>query len=404
MMQEIEALAQRGWRVIPCTVKGKKPLIKNWPRLASSDALAIRRWAEQHPGCNWGVVTGAESGVFVVDIDGEEGRASLAALEAQHGALPVTLMSRSGRLDGGEHRWFNYPVDRWIRSSTGTVSANLDIQSDGKHVIVSPSIHHSGRPYQWLNPEHPVVDAPGWLLDLLKGKGGNRNAQSTFSGVLFEGKRNNGLFRHGCGLRRMGWTLEQIEAELLNINARKCMPPLPAKEVHQIAASAAKYPPGGPDPLVTAWAAVLKEQHAGGYEQFLALARHLQLARLGRTIALPVVRIGALMCRDWTQIRRWRQRAVRDGWLHCINRSLWLEKRASLFVYSNVPLASDVPLISGVPLAKDRCPQTAYVPLSQTADVPLGLTSLSGLVGHHDRIGASVPDSTEVDGFVEVLL
>ena len=48
----------------------------------------IRQWAVQHPGCNWALATGHQSGLFVLDVDGEPGRAELAALEAKQGRCP----------------------------------------------------------------------------------------------------------------------------------------------------------------------------------------------------------------------------------------------------------------------------------------------------------------------------
>jgi hypothetical protein len=116
--RELERLAQRGWRLLPCVAGGKTPLLKRWPALASSDLVTVKVWAAQYPNCNWGMATGAVSGVFVLDVDGEAGRASLAKLEAQYGPLPVTLTSRTGRVDGGEHRWFNFPVGFAFESVT----------------------------------------------------------------------------------------------------------------------------------------------------------------------------------------------------------------------------------------------------------------------------------------------
>ncbi len=314
---EIERLALRGWRLLPCAARGKRPLLKGWPRNASSDFATVRAWAAQFPNCNWGVATGIESGVFVLDVDGEVGRTSLAALERQHGPLPVTLTSITGREGGGEHRWFNHPTDRWIRSSTGTLGAKLDVQANGKQVLVPPSTHPSGRTYQWANPGAPIADAPSWLLDLLTGKARQqRDTPSTRTRIIVEGQRNDSLFRYGCAMRRRGATQEQIERRLFSKNDDECTPPLTVKEVRQIAASAVKYPVGGPDPLEAAWKAVSTETHRRGYEKFVALARQLQLARPGLPIALPLKRIGFLMGCDWTQARRWRHYAIRDGWLH----------------------------------------------------------------------------------------
>jgi hypothetical protein len=62
-------------------------------------------------------------------------------------------------------------------------------------------------------------------------------------------------------------------------------------------------------------AAMFKETPWHEYGPFIALAHELQFARPELSIALPLERIGGLMGCDWTQVRRWRKRVVREGWL-----------------------------------------------------------------------------------------
>jgi hypothetical protein len=348
-VSEIERLAQWGWRLLPCAVRGKTPLLKRWPAVASSDLATIYEWAAQFPNCNWGVATGPDSRVFVLDVDGEQGRASLSSLERQYGPLPPTLTSRTGR---GEHRWFNYPGAREIRGSAGKLGQGLDIRGSGGYAIVPPSVHSSGRLYQWGERISArteswllVGDAPSWLLDLLSDKNrGNSPSQSERVGIVVEGQRNDVLFRFACAMRRRGATQEEIERKLIQKNERECRPKLEVDEVRKIATGAANYEPGGPDPLETAWEAVLSESHARGYEQFKALARTLQLARPVLLIALPLKRIGGLMECDWTQVRRWRQRAECEGWL-CLKERHIPHLKAALYIFNEFPAAS-VPLKS----------------------------------------------------------
>ncbi len=81
----LEGLARRGLRLFPCKPRDKKPLLKSWQLRASSDLSTIHAWATQNPGCNWGVTTGPESNVFVLDVDGVVGRVALASLEDNMG-------------------------------------------------------------------------------------------------------------------------------------------------------------------------------------------------------------------------------------------------------------------------------------------------------------------------------
>jgi hypothetical protein len=71
---EIIAAAGRGWRLFPVKAGDKKPpLLKDWPAKASCDLSQLEEWARRFPGCNWGLACGPESGVYVLDIDGEAG-------------------------------------------------------------------------------------------------------------------------------------------------------------------------------------------------------------------------------------------------------------------------------------------------------------------------------------------
>ena len=56
-----------GWRVLP--VKGKIPLLKDWPTLATTDEATIRRWWTEDPTANIGLATGKASDLFVLDVD-----------------------------------------------------------------------------------------------------------------------------------------------------------------------------------------------------------------------------------------------------------------------------------------------------------------------------------------------
>lgn len=353
-VDSLEVLLHRGFRIFPCRPRDKKPLLRGWQVKASSSLSAARDWVRQNPGCNWGVATGPQSAVFILDVDGEAGRSSLSSLERIYGPLPFTLTSRSGRSDGGEHRWFRYPADREIRNSAGTLGRGLDIRGAGGYVVAPPSTHETGSAYRWVDLRAPVEDAPSWLLELVSTSAPNKDDQrmrktdapAERSGptnlkaptprfdILVKGGRNDGLFRYACALRKRGSTREQIESELLAMNDRRCIPPLPKigpDGVLTIAASAARYPVGGPDLLESAWQAVQGEKHARGYEQFIAIARNLQRERPKFSIALPLERIGEVMGVHWTQVGRWRRRAVRDGWLHLAENDIPHRKAACFF-------------------------------------------------------------------------
>ncbi len=139
--------AAQGWRVLPLhgpemSGKGKRPLLKKWPSLATTDPALIKRWWEQWPEANVGILTGG--GLVVVDVDGQTGRESLSALEGRLGKLPKTRMALTG--GGGFHLYFR--CDRPLPTRAG-LEPGIDIRGEGGCVVAPPSVHVSGEVYRW---------------------------------------------------------------------------------------------------------------------------------------------------------------------------------------------------------------------------------------------------------------
>jgi hypothetical protein len=237
----------------------------------------------------------------------------LVALEAQHGPLPITLTSITGRKDGGEHRWFRYPAECQIRGSRGRLGFGLDVRGTAGYVIAPPSVHESGREYKWAEPQHHIAAAPNWLIEMLTDKTIPSCRSPQERAILAEGQRNDGLARYAGALRKKGAELLELERKLLEANVRRCRPPLDDAEVLKIAASVARYPAGGPDPLESAWEATQGKAYSSNEARFLGLCRHLQHSRPNLDIALPLKKIGALMGLHCTRISDYRKAAVKRG-------------------------------------------------------------------------------------------
>jgi len=244
---EVRAAAGRGWQLFPVDARGKRPLIGGWPEAASSDITRLDLWAHQYPACNWGLATGTDSGLVVIDVDGVEGRASLADLERQGLTLPVTLTVTTGRTDGGEHRYYRPPSGVDIRNDqSGKIGAHVDVRGTGGFVVCPPSIHASGKQYRFLDPSAPVADLPGWVIGRLTVRPPMPTAPAKASPqVVGKGSRTNTLVSLAGTMQRRGMTLEAIEAALLAENAAKCDPPLPEAKVKNIAADIVKRYPAG---------------------------------------------------------------------------------------------------------------------------------------------------------------
>jgi hypothetical protein len=151
--------AAGGLPVFSCLPRGKAPAVSRGFLSATTNPATIRRyWTD--PDRNIGIPTGVSSGLWVLDIDGEEGEASLLDLEARHGAIPKTRVSITSR---GRHVWFACRAP--IPSSAGRISPGIDVRGDGGYVIAPPSIHESGHRYTFLgDPWAPIEPAPAWLI------------------------------------------------------------------------------------------------------------------------------------------------------------------------------------------------------------------------------------------------
>ncbi|HEY0379851.1 MAG TPA: bifunctional DNA primase/polymerase [Pyrinomonadaceae bacterium] len=226
----------------------KSPYTANGFKDATRDASIIRLWARKWPEANIGVPTGEVSGWLALDIDPRHGGdVSLTSLIEEHGdGWLETMQARTG--GGGHHIIFKYPQGSNIRNSAGRLGEGIDVRGEGGYIIVPPSLHASGRPYEWLN-NLELAEPPEWLIKLLtiesqpvaaKVRSGARSGAS-IGAVIPEGERNEALFKIGCALRGQGVGSAEIEAELLRINRERCAPPLPENEVTKTAKSAARY-------------------------------------------------------------------------------------------------------------------------------------------------------------------
>ncbi len=131
---------------------------------ASSDPQRVGRWWTRWPQANIGARV--PSSLFVLDLDPRHGGLDrLAALEAEHGLLPPTRVSYSGRGDGGQHRWFLHPGGPL---SAARLGPGLDVKTSAGYVLLPPSRHPAtGKPYTWAEPTLDPVRVPAWLHRLL---------------------------------------------------------------------------------------------------------------------------------------------------------------------------------------------------------------------------------------------
>jgi hypothetical protein len=165
--------AGRGWPVFPlhtpvagsCSCRkdcgkqaGKHPRTEHGFEDASVDLDQVRSWWTRWPDANIGVRTGVVCDLFDIDHhDQIEGTADMPwAIDMPGG--PVV------RTGAGWH-YYLQPTGLGNRAR---FSAHCDWRGVGGYSILPPSLHHSGRRYEWFTPiTVPLQPVTAELLDLL---------------------------------------------------------------------------------------------------------------------------------------------------------------------------------------------------------------------------------------------
>jgi hypothetical protein len=246
-------------RGVHCDSPGKHPLETGWGQIATTDPAVISKWWKQGGCCNIGIVTGAASGIVVVDIDPRhDGDETLARLEAEHGPLPPTWRFLTG--GGGEHILFAHPGG-YVACSCGNaerpgkLGQGIDVKGDGGFIVAPPSRHISGRNYAISvdhHPEHvPLAPMPDWIVAMLgvgrsrsarsaRGDAGHRDWSTFANKKVVEGARNTELAcLAGLLFRRLSYNIELAASLVCSWNLTHCSPPLDEDEVAQIVNSIA---------------------------------------------------------------------------------------------------------------------------------------------------------------------
>lgn len=151
-----------GFSVIPVRVGEKIPAVQ-WARFQTERASlgAIETWHCE--GHNAGIVTGAISGIVVLDCDTPD-----AVVRAKELGIPESTVSV--RTAKGCHVYFNHPG--FPVPNKTSLLPGMDVRGDGGFVVAPGSVHPSGVLYEWINDPawHEIAPLPEWLLDMLCGQ------------------------------------------------------------------------------------------------------------------------------------------------------------------------------------------------------------------------------------------
>lgn len=142
--------ASVGWPVFPLRPGEKIPATKRGFKDASTDPDQIRRWWEESPTANIGLVSGLAWDV--IDIDGPIGIRSIADLAPD--VLPDVHAKAS------TPRGFHLFTEKSGNGNRVAVLPGVDYRAVGGYVAASPSVV-GGRRYTWLIPPSPAIMGNG---------------------------------------------------------------------------------------------------------------------------------------------------------------------------------------------------------------------------------------------------
>jgi len=227
-------LYDRGLWVVPCN--GKGPVWSGWHKVRRSR----KKLAAALDGTRLNIAIVLNQSDWVdAECDSDEAEATLQRLFG--GRIPPTPTWQSKR---GKHRLFRRPEGLPERATIEVDDIEFRIgNGKGAASVVPPSIHPSGKRYRWekglsLDEVEPA-ELPPAIVERLRSESAPPSVEPSSDGSIPEGKRNDVLFMKACSLRQLELPKETIAATLLDLNQRLCKPPLPEKEVRNIAHSAA---------------------------------------------------------------------------------------------------------------------------------------------------------------------
>lgn len=227
-----------------CNSPGKHPRhhgrdLPNGLSDASSDLKVVAKWWDRWPDANIGVITGAKSGLVVVDADGEEGVNSVLANTPPE-AVDKSIIVQTG--NGGYHLYFRCPKDREV-SNRVRLLPGVDIRGNGGYVVAPPSIHSSGKTYTWVTTEFP--ESLATLPDVFQpAKNGRDNKErltrDKWEERLEQGRRNVEITRRAGKLIANDIPPSVVYTTLCLLNDEICDPPLDEEDIEKIVDSVSR--------------------------------------------------------------------------------------------------------------------------------------------------------------------
>lgn len=226
----VDYVYRLGLSVIPMCPEAKKPLIK-WKEFQERRPTfsEIAGW----PECNLAIVTGAISGIAVIDC---ESRADAEWFYLNRSKAHTIVKTRRGF-----HLYFRHP-GQTVRNGV-RIENRYDVRGDGGYVLAPPSSHADGE-YEWVFPfdrESLMPFEPSWRPETTHGSEQADRAIrdgaayiATIRAVSGQGG-HNATYRAACALRAAGLSESEALLAMLAWNQTNADPPWSERDLlHKI--------------------------------------------------------------------------------------------------------------------------------------------------------------------------
>lgn len=141
--------------------------------------------------------------------------------------------------------------DGAVMNSAGKLGPGLDVRGEGGYIVAPPSVHVSGKRYQWVpycSPEEAeLAEAPEWLVKLVSKSAGSlsrvEESRESWAGLLLSGVAEG--YRNITATRLAGYLLRRylLASEtlaILQLWNKHNEPPLPYEELERTVISVAR--------------------------------------------------------------------------------------------------------------------------------------------------------------------
>jgi len=174
VLQIARLYLEKGLSVIPLKPRGKEPLIP-WKqyqeRLPTEEEL--ERWFGNEKEANVGIVTGRVSrNLVVIDFDSEvKFKKFVERLKSARKGLQIAISNtwivKTGK---GYHVYLRLPNAELVPRTKVRLAEGIDLKAEGGYVVAPPSVHPSGKRYEFVKVENealgpPDVDEPATLTE-----------------------------------------------------------------------------------------------------------------------------------------------------------------------------------------------------------------------------------------------